>query len=171
MVTMLIMSIIRAVSFVGIAVWRMGQLPKSISSIVWLFDGNWKWCWTIWLWLVTVLLAPALVSAMENSVLQFVGFFTIACLMLVGAWPLFNAEKAKWHHRVAVVAGCLSQICVAIISPWWLLAWFPMVVLSISAMDAFNDSNGIPRILDGKGVFLAEVICMVSLYGALLTAI
>jgi len=56
MATMTILSILMVVSFTGIAIWKMNGLPESISAMVYaLPDGGWRWLWSAWLALVSIL--------------------------------------------------------------------------------------------------------------------
>lgn len=50
MTTMTVLSILLAVSFTGIAIWKMNGLPDSISAMVYaLPEGGWRWHAT-WRW-------------------------------------------------------------------------------------------------------------------------
>lgn len=163
---MTIISLILAVVAVVLYVIVKNELPASISEMVYkLPSGGWQWAWTIWLWVVLVLLTPQLIESLDDSYKVF-GFLTIGCLALVAAMPLFERTDRKWHYVLAIVGGILSQVCVALICPWWLLLWFVMVYLVGKSFAAFNDSENIPEVLSGKGVFVAEAICMATVYGA-----
>lgn len=165
---MLLLSIIMVVSFVGATIIKTKAIPDSISSMVYVLpDGSARWLWTIWLWLVTVLLAPSLIDALSDK-WQFIGFLMISCLLFTGAMPIFMKEHKKAHNVLGVTAGILSQVCVVIIDPWWLLLWGIPMPLLVGAFASFNDSPETPDFCDGKGVFFAECICAASLYGALL---
>ena len=162
---MLIVSILLVVSFVGIAIWRKRELPESISAMV--FDMKQPWLWSVWLWAVTITLAPSLIDSIPEPWKVF-GFFCLACLMFVGVVPLFDTEHRKWHYVLGFIAGVLSQACVWYICPWWLLLWLPMIGLCVAALLGYNDSKDIPSVINGKGVFIAECICYVSLVLAIL---
>ena len=152
---MMIASIVLAVLFVGTATALKKQIPESVSAMVYAFP--FKWLWTIWLWAVTILITPSLLDAMPED-WKFLGFLTVACLMFVGAMPLFDKENNSLHNIFGFSAGILSQVCVALISPWWLTLWFSYVLLTA----------GIWRWTEGKGVFFMECICYLTLVGALI---
>ena len=168
MITMTIISLILAVVAVVLYVIVKNELPASISAMVYeLPKGGWQWSWTVWLWVVLVLLTPQLMTVLDDSY-KMLGFLTVGCLAFVAAMPLFERTDRKWHYVLAIAGGILSQVCVALICPWWLLLWFVMVYLVGRSFAANNDAENIPEVLNGKGVFVAEVICMATVYGAIL---
>jgi hypothetical protein len=154
-------SVLLAVSFMGIAVWRERKLPESISAMVYdLPEGGWRWLWSVWLWCVAVTLAPSLIESIPEP-WKAVGFLCLAALMFTGAFPLFDREHKDWHNVLGVLAGILSQACVWFICPWWLLLWLLLPLVAwLGRKEAW---------LDGKGVFLAECVSMLAMYGSLLS--
>ena len=168
MTILLFVSILMAIIPVVIVTWRRGELPESISAMVYELPEKWQWLWSVWIWAVMFTFAPVLMNALEGSIFQFVGFITLASLVFVGAMPLFDTESHKYHYPLAYAAGIGSQICVLVICPWWILCWIPMVVLILACMAGVNDSEEVPRVLNGKGTMIAELTCYVSLVGALL---
>ena len=161
MMSLLIISIIMAILYVGVAIWKLHALPDSISAMVYVLDKRWQWLWSVWLWLVAITLPPSLIDAMGEN-WQFIGFLTIACLMFVGAMPLIPGTHNKTHNVLGVIAGILSQVCVAIIYPWWLMAWFVWIMAALYTAYNVND------IFEGKAIFMAEFVCWLSLTGSLL---
>lgn len=161
---MLIISILLVVLNVGITIWRKRELPKSISAMVYdLPEGQSRWLWTIWLWAVSLLMAPSLIEALPTT-WQFVGFLTIACLVFCAAVPIFEKENKTIHNILGVAACVLSQICVGLICPWWLLLWLLMVAVCVHALIA----KEYPRWLQGKGIFIAEAVCWMSTMAAII---
>ena len=169
MVTLLILSALLAVLYVGAAIGAKRELPDSVSSMVYLLPKTGQWIWIVWMWMVSLLLAPAMIEAMPDS-LRFIAFLTVASLMFCGAMPVVKDKKNTAHNILGVSAGILSQVCVLFICPWWLLAWLLMVALLFGSLAAFNDSVQTPRICDGKGVFVSETICWISITGSLFCA-
>ena len=166
MITMAFASLILAVLAVLLYIIVKNELPASISDMVYeLPSGGWRWAWTIWLWVVLILLTPQLITVLDDSYKVF-GFLTVGCLALVAAMPLFERTDRKWHYILAIIGGILSQVCVALIYPWWLLLWGAMLYLCGRAY--FDDEKSVPDVLNGKGVFVAEAICMATVYGAIL---
>lgn len=160
MTVMLIVSILLAVSFIGAAIWRIHDIPVSISSLVYTLPKNQQWMWIVWMWGVSLLLTPPLLDALGDYSL--IGFLTIGCLIFCGAMPLVRNESNTLHNVFGITAGVLSQIDVALINAWWLLSWLIMLPFVFGAMASFDDTRE-PEIADGKGVFLAEGICFISL--------
>lgn len=170
MITLLIIAILLMVLYIGITIWKKKELPKSISHMVYdLPKGGWRWLWTIWLWSVVICVAPSLIEALSGSSFQFVGFLTIASLLFIGALPLFDTDHLKWHNTLAIAGGIGSQICTILIYPWWMLLWVIMIVLMGGAFRAFNDNKGCYRFIDGKGIFITEILCSTTAIAAIIT--
>lgn len=170
MITLLIIAILLMVLYIGITIWKKKELPKSISHMVYdLPKGGWRWLWTIWLWSVVICVAPSLIEALSGSSFQFVGFLTIASLLFVGAIPLFDTDHIKWHNFLAISGGILTQVCTIKICPWWMLLWFVMIILMGGAFCAFKDNKGYYRIIDGKGIFITEILCSTTIIVAIIT--
>ena len=170
MITLLIIAILLMVLYIGITIWKKKELPKSISHMVYdLPKGGWRWLWTIWLWSVVICAAPSLIEALSGSSFQFVGFLTIASLLFIGALPLFDTDHLKWHNTLAIAGGIGSQICTILICPWWMLLWVIMIVLMGGAFCAFNDNKGYYRFIDGKGIFITEILCSTTVIAAIIT--
>lgn len=164
MKTLLFVSILTALVPLVVASVRERRVPASISAMVYLLpEGGWQRLWTLWLWAVAFTLAPPLIDAMPDG-WRFVAALMLATLCFTAAMPLFDHENKKRHYLFAIASGVLSQLCVLILNPWWLLPWLPMPALVMSAFASYNDKDGI----HGKCVFIAEVACILSLYAALL---
>ena len=168
MMTLLLVSMLTAVVPLVVASVRKRQVPVSISAMVYLLPkGGWQWLWTIWLWAVAFTLAPPLIEAMPDG-WQFIAALMLATLAFTAAMPLFGQENKERHYSFAIASGILSQFCVLVLNPWWLLPWLPMLALVMLVSAAYNDEDGIHKVSNGKGVFIAEVTCVLSLYAALL---
>ena len=164
MITLLIISILLMVLYIGITIWKKKELPKSISHMVYdLPKGGWRWLWTIWLWSVVICAAPSLIEALSGS------SFPIASLLFIGALPLFDTDHLKWHNILAIAGGIGSQVCTILICPWWMLLWVIMIVLMGGAFCAFNDNKGCYRFIDGKGIFITEILCSTTVIAAIIT--
>lgn len=138
-------------------------LPESISAMVYDLPRPWQWVWTVWLMAVTFTVAPPLIEAVPDA-WRFVAFFTVAALGFVAAMPLVRHERNTGHYVCAIIAAVLSQVCVLLTAPCWLLLWtaFPAV---LAAMYCFPRATAC---LNGRGVFLLEVLCAATVYAALL---
>lgn len=174
MCALLIISLLLAALGVGAAIgmihwlerrpWPQ-SLPESISAMVWLLPerGGWRWLWAIWLVVVDVLTFAPVIEILDSRGLGILGFLPMAMLGFVAVWPLFDTEHRHWHYVLSIAAGILSQIGVWLISPWWLFGWF---VLPLAAYSCRRQEW-----LGGKGVFLAEAVCAVSVWGACMTCL
>lgn len=166
MMTMTVASMILVALVVIIHILVWNELPDSISEMVYkLPKGGWQWAWTIWLWAVLVLLTPQLMTVLDDSY-KVLGFLTICCLAFVGAMPLFERTDRKLHYMLAIVGGILSQVCVAIIDANWLCMW--MLFIFLSGSGYIQPEGYLGKAMKGKNVFLAEITCMNSIYGAIL---
>lgn len=155
--TSLIISAALAVLFVGATIMRTKKIPESISAMVYSLPKSSRWIWIVWMWAVSLTLAPSLIEKCG-----LVGFLTIGCLIFCGAMPLVKDEPNKMHNVFGIAAGILSQVCVAIINPWWLLLWIVLLPFIFGAMASFDDTEE-PVVADGKGVMISECIAFTAL--------
>ena len=184
MTYLVLASILLVVLFVGAAIWRRWiftnasggfperlntALPDSISALVYELPRGWQWLWIVWMWVVSLLTCIPLIEVLPEDV-NVLGFATLVCLMLCGAMPISDKAVSRRAHNVfGILGGVLSQVCVAIISPCWLSAWFAFVAVYGYDLLPSQDGRIYPsRWYDGKGVFLAEMICAVTVSGLLL---
>lgn len=170
MMTMLILSIVMAVAYVAAVIIRDKELPDSVSALVYaLPKGRWRWLWSAWLALVTLLMAPALTAAMAATWwMSLLADATIICLAMTAAMPLLPGYHNRLHNALGILAGVLTQVCVLFICPWCLMLWLLFVVALVVL--AFPDKGWAARItakISGKGVLLLEVICAWALFAAL----
>ena len=166
MTTMLILSILLVALFTGAAIWKLRALPESFSSLVGLFDGAWRWLWSAWLAMVSILTFAPVVEMLDGRGLGILGFLPMAMLMFVAAWPIFDREHYKWHNILGTVAGVMTQAIVAIISPAWLSVWIAFLFLIGSVF--VQPEGKLAKAVKGKAVFIAEMACYIALVGALL---
>ena len=163
---MLTISILLVALYVGAATWKERELPESISGMVYLLpEGGWRWLWSVWLWIVSLLATMPVISILDTRNMAYLGFFTLACLVFVGAWPLYHPDTKKAHYIGGTAAGILSQVCVLIVCPWWLMLWLLMAGVDIAARYA----KWFPTWLENKGVLLAEIVCFTAYVGAAFT--
>lgn len=185
MTYLVLASILLTVLYAGTFIWRRWRdtdasasfserlntaLPDSISALVYELPRGWQWLWIVWMWAVSLLTCIPLVSAMPDD-WCILAFATLTCLMLCGAMPISDSHVNRRAHNVfGILGGIITQVCVAFISPWWLLAW--LLFAAVYAYDLLPSQDGRiypSRWYDGKGVFLAEMICAVTVSGSLLT--
>ena len=167
MITMLVISILLVALYVGAATWIKKELPDSISAMVYVLpEGGWSWLWTVWLMVVAILTFAPAVQLMDAHSLGILGFVPMVLLTLVAAWPLLDKEHLSRHYSLAIAAGVLSQVCVCVLCPWWLITWVALVVMVIDSL-LFPDTK---HAYDHKACFIAEAICYISLVGATFTA-
>ncbi len=170
MVTMLTISILLAALYVGAATWNRKELPDSVSAMVYDLPRSGQWLWIMWMWAVSLLTCIPLIDALPDGA-RVLGFATFASLMLCGAMPISDSTtNRRAHNAFGILGGVFSQACVAVISPWWLTAW--LLFVAIYGYDLLPSQNGRiypSRWYDDKGIFLAEMICAVAVFGSLLT--
>lgn len=141
-----------------LGVWKSGGIPYSLSSLVFALPKQQQWVWSAWMGITAVLMLPVMLKALPET-WEFTGFLTTACLLGVSATPLIHKDTERWHDTLAICAGVMSQICVAVLSPWWLVAWVLMLIKPCVRRWARTNCT----------VFLAEVICGITLFGSLIT--
>lgn len=160
MMTLTILSILLVVSFTGITIWIRRELPESISAMVYdLPDGGWRWLWSIWLALVSVLtFAPVIEILDDIRCLGVMGFVPMVLLGFVAVWPLFDKEHLKWHYILSYIAGIWSQVDVFLMCPWWLFLWLALIAFVGIAL----------KWVCSKVVTLMEMTCYVGVIGAIM---
>ena len=149
----------------GMVLMSRGGVPESVSGLVYNLSERMRWAWSGWLVAVALTLMVPLMSALSD--VAWLGWLTVVCLIGAAVTPVFNRDTRTMHNICGVAAGILSQVCVACLCPWWLTVWLIWIPLVAGTMGALNDAEEMPRVLDGYGVLAAEVMCAVSLYGAL----
>lgn len=165
MTVLLVINILLVVSYVGITIWRMKSLPESISAMVYELPKKRQWVWSAWLVSVAFTLMPVLLEKLPDGV-ESLGFLTTIGLVGAAVTPLIQLETRKWHYIFAIGAGILGQVCVAVLSPWWLLLWFSMIGV-LCVMLEWSESR-VTKTLHENGVFIAECICYISIVGSLI---
>lgn len=164
MIALKIISLILAVG--GMVLMSRGGVPDSVSGMVYSLPVRRRWLWSVWMIAVALTLMVPLMTSLGD--VAWLGWLTVVCLIGAAVTPVFNRDTRTMHHVYGIAAGVLSQVCVACLCPWWLLCWFIYVPLIAGSMAAFNDSEEMPVVCDGKGVLVSECICAISLYGSLL---
>lgn len=159
MTTLLLISVLITVLYVGTTIYIHKGLPASVSHMVFNLPRKYQFLWTLFIWAIAFGTCPALLDAMDGSMFQFVGFLFIASLAFIGTLPLIHNDPNTAHSVLAVAAGVLSQLCVLIISPYWLLLWFALFYFVFAP---------IPKWLEGKGIFVLELFCYTTLILAIL---
>ena len=167
---MLCISILLIVLYIGGYIWKHKELPNSISAMVYDLKGGQRYLWQSWLAIVTIFIAPTLFEATKDNPFQFIAFLFLFCLLMVSGLPLVEKEKNKAHGIIAICSGILSQVGVTMVCAWWLLVWLPMILLVCGIyFKAFDLDDKLFPLIEGKGIFLAELACTLSLIGSLLT--
>ena len=168
MVILVIISTLLVVLYVGAAILAGRELPKSVSALVYRLPDGGKWIWGAWLCCVTMLLMPPLLEAMPEDY-RFVGFFFGVSLLFTTAFPLYDEDNEPYHMVLAIASGLLSQLCVVILCADWLSAWMLYAFLMGSVY--IQPDGWLGKAMRGKGVFVAETVCLISLVGSLLTCL
>lgn len=162
MKTLIIISVVIALSYVTGVIWKKRELPCSLSAMVFELKGNAKWLWTAWMWAVTFTIGIPTIEALPENV-KFLGFLMMGSLTFVGAMPLFENESKKEHYFFAILGGVLSQLCVSFIYPWCLFTWLGMAAVIFLHLRDIKRDDEREKWYTGKGTFLAEVSCYVAL--------
>jgi len=153
---------------VGYASWRQGELPRSVSAMVYMLPIGKKYVWSVWLLAVTALLTPRLLESLPDA-WSFLGFLTVVSMAFCALMPLTDNDTERWHDLLGVAAGVLSQVCVLFIQPWCLLVWTLMAVLSLLVLTCDKPwFTWLLTRLEGSGVLLLEILAAIALYIAIL---
>lgn len=167
MIILLLISILLVALYTGAAIWTHKELPDSVSSMVYYLPKHGKWFWTVWIWAATYTLTPALFEVIPENFGVIAHAFATSVLF-VGAMPLVKDESNKAHNVLGISAGIFSQLCVLLICPWCLALWGVMGILMAVCVGVLGKNCIIPKFLNGKGVFVAEVICYITIVTSLL---
>ncbi len=136
-------------AYLSFVIIRRKELPESISQTV--FDLPKRWIWSAFLGLEAWLIAPAFVELTgENT--QFLSFFTVIALGVLGVYPLFKGESNTIHNVAGVLVCVFSQLVIAFNRPLLLLIWILFALLMVLKTGR------------SKWCFFAETICFVSVY-------
>lgn len=120
-------------AFIGLSVWRFG-LQKSYSTYAKLWEGvvpkkvdlN---VWRVVTIIVALLQVIPMISTLEGSAIQFVGFLTPVYLVAVACTPNYQDDKGEKivHYIATALCAVGFLVCLAFgmqPSLWWLpLVW------------------------------------------------
>lgn len=162
MITLVILSIVLVVLYVGITIYFTKSIPNSVSAMVYALPAAGKYLWTVWIWAVAMLLVPALMEKL-GSYWQFLGFLFAACILFCGAIPLVKHEKNTAHNITGTASGVFSQACVLLLCPWWFAAWLILLFFVLT-----GKTKDIHSIWYDKTITIAEAVCYICLVGSLL---
>lgn len=155
-----IISAVLVILYVGLAIYTKKELPESISATVYELPKAGQWLWSAWLATVTILLFYPLTDAVGG-----LGWLTEVCLLGTALTPLINADTKKWHYAFAIAAGVLSQVCVLFICADWL---FASLFIFLMGSVYVQPEGEIAKAVTHKGVFVATMVCFISLIGCLI---
>ncbi len=164
MTVLTLISLLLAV--VGMIIMLRGGVPDSVSGLVYNLSDTKQWWWSVWLSAVSLTVMVPLMTALGDF--AWLGWLTVVGLIGAAVTPVIRKDTRRLHNICGVAAGLLSQVCVACLCPWWLLCWMVFIPLMAGSMAAFNDSDSVPTFCDGKGVLVSEIICAISLFGAII---
>jgi len=160
-------SLIVSVLFTAGGARRLGELPGSVSTSVFTMPRRKRYVWTAMLWLSTYTLTPALFQVVPGNHVYAAHAFATSVL-LAGLFPIFKRSISRGFMTLVSSAWCFSQVCVALLCPWLLLMW-PVVAIVLFVLYMMEDD--LPAALRGKGVFLAESMCYVTLFMSIIIEI
>lgn len=153
MTAVILTSALLAMVFPAFFIIKHRELPESISALVYSLDRGWQWLWGVWLFVTGLMACIAMIDKLPDN-FKFAGFLTLVCIGFTASMPIIMKKHEKAHTILGVSAGVLSQLSVMLINYWWLILWVVLLVLH--------------RCINGKMVFLAESICAITVYMALI---
>lgn len=117
MVTLLIVSIILFVSYIGYAIGKNG-VPASISDTYYQF-GKKGWLFTVFCLAESSLLIASFIEASREEY-QFLAFISSAALAFVGAAPLFKEDfNRNIHYTSAGICALASLTWQMLMGMWY----------------------------------------------------
>jgi hypothetical protein len=115
-------------------------VPASISDSYYLLSGRWKNAgilFTVWCFILGVLVASRVFDLSEGLDYQFLGLFTGGGLGFVGAAPLFKTYEKRVHFVSAAVCA-LSALTWMCLAGWWFV---PVSLLVVCGVIAARDNK------------------------------
>lgn len=159
--TLIAISGIIALLYVIINIITSKKVPESISAMVYNLPKDKQWIWILYMWTIAFTISPYIIELLDEN-FKVLGFLMMASLAFCGAMPLVEDSENIAHNVFGICAGILSQICVALINPMWLLVWIVMIVFIIPKLN---------KILSKYSVFISECLCATSIYCSLINLI
>lgn len=145
--------------YIALVYRRRGSLPDSMGTEVYVIpDGGWRWLWSVWMWSTVYTITPKLFHVIPEQGQPCAHAFATAMLLL-GILPLLKHEGDRGVFALGLAACFMSQVCVALVCPWWLLMW-----LSLPALAAWRSD----LLAGGRYRLFVELTCYCSLTGSLL---
>lgn len=170
MTTLVIISMLLAVTGVGVAIYKNKELPESMSALVYSLKKRHRWLWSVWVWSMAFTAGIPMIDALGGTWwLGLTGFVTTGCLGVVGAMPLIAGKANLPHYLLAILGGILSQICVILINPLALHVWLLFLVLIDLSLTDKEWSRKLRKPIEGKGTLIVEAFCALAVYAALLS--
>lgn len=136
MLTVLILTLVIALAYLGISIKVSGGIPVSLSDTYYKL-GNRKWLFQVAMAFVAVTLYPVWFSASSEELIG-LAFASCASLLFVASAPCFREElQGKVHYSAAVVC-CVSVFLWQILEGLWdVTLWF----VFLAGMLTLHDKN------------------------------
>ena len=138
--TLIAISGIIALLYVIINIITSKKVPESISAMVYDLPKDKQWIWILYMWTIAFTVSPHIIELLDEN-FKVLGFLMMASLAFCGAMPLVEDSKNIAHNVFGISAGILSQICVALINPKWLLVWIVMIVFIVPKLNKILSEN------------------------------
>ena len=160
--TLIIIAAFVLAIYVAVVIATNKQIPNSLSESVYYLPTKGQWLWTAVIAIIALCAIPPFVSKTIHAI-QWLAFLACAALAFVAVCPLMgkpgNPDDGNGsygvHMGAAIACGVLSQICVTVTNPWFLLAWVPWLVAFVWITK------------DGKwhtAMFWAEMTCFATVF-------
>lgn len=168
MIILIVISIALVLVYVGFAIWNRKGLPESISAMVDMFSGAWRWLWSLWLATVAICTFAPAIDVLDKKGLAVLGFIPMVLLGFVAVMPIFDTEHKKVHDIFGILAGVASQVAMAFMCVGWLMVW--MLFVFVMGSIFVQPDGWLAKAVKGNGTFVAEMMCWITVIGAALTA-
>ena len=160
---MLFLSVATMFSYIVYMECREGKKFSSISDLAYKWGR--LWYWAAFVWEVALLFAPALFMATNNR-WDITSHVFVTSLLFIGILPLSRNDRKSGRTVLGVSACILSQVLVAVIQPQLFAVWIIMGLLVVLSETRISNKRCFPECLDGKGILISEILCILSFYGA-----
>ena len=160
---LLLLSIVLCAVLVSASCIVNGEVPESLSALVYELPNKWRYVWTGLLIGAILTLMPSLLYVFPDCCDVVVNAFSTSVL-LVGVTTLIKREMSRGHIVLGITACFLSQICVAVLCTPLLLMWLPIMCVYLPYLLGYKDMEREDIAFDGKGITVAELLCVGTLY-------
>lgn len=165
MIVLVLISLLTLCIYIGVMVKRNG-IPSSVSDT--FYSLKHKLWFGVSMIVSSFILLPAILEFTPEKY-QFIAFLACAGMAMVGVSPNFKEDFERPIHVIgATMVLIFSQIWVALIDSFFLLAWIPFIVYTIYGINKNWDGDFISSFDKTNPLFWVEIVAIFTTYSCLI---